>query len=142
MARIVITDEISIDESELAESFILSSGPGGQNVNKVASAVQLRFDVAGSPSLPDEVKQRLLKIAGKRATRDGVLILVARTSRHQERNRQDAQDRLIWLIRQAAQVPAPRRATRPTRRSVTRRLEGKSIRSRTKRARGPVRGDE
>lgn len=142
MPRIVITDEISIDESELAESFILSSGPGGQNVNKVASAVQLRFDVAGSPSLSDEVKQRLLKIAGKRATRDGVLILVARASRHQERNRQDARDRLIWLIRQAAQVPAPRRATRPTLQSVKRRLEGKSIRSRTKRARGPVRGDE
>jgi ribosome-associated protein len=142
MPRIVITDEISIDESELAESFILSSGPGGQNVNKVASAVQLRFDVAGSPSLPDEVKQRLLKIAGRRATRDGVLILVARASRHQERNRQDARDRLVWLIRQAAQVPARRRATRPTRQSVKRRLEGKSIRSRTKRARGPVWGDE
>lgn len=142
MPRIVITDEISIDESELAESFILSSGPGGQNVNKVASAVQLRFDVAGSPSLSDEVMQRLLKIAGKRATRDGVLILVARASRHQERNRQDARDRLIWLIRQAAQVPSPRRATRPTLQSVKRRLERKSIRSRTKRARGPVRGDE
>jgi ribosome-associated protein len=142
MPRIAITDDISIDESEIAESFILSSGPGGQNVNKVASAVQLRFDAAGSPSLPDEVKQRLLKIAGKRATRDGILILVARASRHQERNRQDARERLIWLIRQAAQVPAPRRATRPTRQSVKRRLEEKSFRSRTKRARGPVREEE
>ncbi len=138
----MITDEISIDESELAESFILSSGPGGQNVNKVASAVQLRFDAGGSPSLPDRVKQRLLQLAGKRATRDGVLILVARSSRRQERNREDARERLIGLIRQAAEVPTPRRATRPTRRSVERRLEGKTIRARTKRARRPVRGDE
>ena len=142
MPRIVITDEISIDESELAESFILSSGPGGQNVNKVASAVQLRFDAAGSPSLPDHVKQRLLMLAGKRATREGVLILVARSSRRQERNREDARERLIGLIRQAAEVPAPRRATRPTRGSVERRLEKKTIRSRTKRARGRVRQDD
>lgn len=142
MPRIAITDDISIDESEIGENFILSSGPGGQNVNKVASAVQLRFDVAGSPSLPDDVKQRLLRIAGKRASGDGVLILVARASRRQERNRQDARERLVWLIRQAAEVPVPRRATRPTRGSVERRLEGKSIRSRTKRSRGPVRGEE
>ncbi|MDE2473999.1 MAG: aminoacyl-tRNA hydrolase [Alphaproteobacteria bacterium] len=142
MPRIVITDDISIDESEIAESFILSSGPGGQNVNKVASAVQLRFDAAGSPSLPDEVKQRLLTLAGKRASRDGVLMLVARSSRRQERNRQDARVRLINLIRQAAEAPTPRRATRPTRRSVERRLEEKSFHSRTKRARGPVREEE
>jgi len=142
MPRVVITDDISIDESELAESFILSSGPGGQNVNKVASAVQLRFDAAGSPSLPDHVKQRLLQLAGKRASRDGVLMLVARNSRRQERNRQDARERLIGLIRQAAEIPAPRHATRPTRGSVERRLQGKSIRSRKKRARGPVRHDE
>lgn len=142
MPRIAITDEISIDEGELAESFILSSGPGGQNVNKVASAVQLRFDAAGSPSLSDEVKQRLLRLAGKRATRDGVLVLVARSSRRQERNREDARERLVSLIRQAAQVPAARHATRPTRGSVERRLQKKTIRSRTKRARGPVRGEE
>jgi ribosome-associated protein len=142
MPRIVITDEISIDESEIAESFILSSGPGGQNVNKVASAVQLRFDAAGSPSLPDEVRQRLLRLAGKRATREGVLILVARSSRRQERNREDARARLVALIRQAAEVRAPRRKTRPSRASVERRLEGKSIRARTKRARRPIRGDE
>ncbi|HEX5278643.1 MAG TPA: alternative ribosome rescue aminoacyl-tRNA hydrolase ArfB [Micropepsaceae bacterium] len=138
MSRIAITGDISIDESELAESFILSSGPGGQNVNKVASAVQLRFDAAGSPSLPDEVKQRLLKLAGKRATREGVVILVARSSRRQERNREDARERLIALIRQATEVPAARRATRPTRGSVERRIEKKVIRSRTKRARGRV----
>jgi ribosome-associated protein len=142
MPRIVITDEISIDENELAESFILSSGPGGQNVNKVASAVQLRFDAAGSPSLPDHVKQRLLRLAGKRASRDGVLMLVARSSRRQERNREDARERLIALIRQAAEVPAPRRATRVPRRSVERRLEKKTIRSRIKRGRGPVRRDD
>ena len=139
MPRIVITDDISIDEGEIAESFILSSGPGGQNVNKVASAVQLRFDAAGSPSLPDELKQRLLKLAGKRASRDGVLILVARGSRRQERNREDARERLVGLIRQAAEVPAARHATRPTRGSVERRLGKKALRSRIKRARGPVR---
>src|SRR5579872_3678858 len=142
MPRIMITDEISIDESELAESFILSSGPGGQNVNKVASAVQLRFDAAGSPSLPDDVKQRLLRLAGKRVSRDGVLMLVARSSRRQERNREDARERLIGLIRQAAEVPAERRATRPTRGSVERRLEKKTIRSRTKRGRARVRAEE
>jgi ribosome-associated protein len=138
----MITDDIAIDDNEIGESFILSSGPGGQNVNKVASAVQLRFDAAGSPSLPHEVKQRLLKLAGKRASRDGVLILVARGSRRQERNREDARERLIGLIRQAAEVPAPRQATRPTRRSVERRLEEKSFRGRTKRARGPIREEE
>ena len=142
MSRIAITADISIDESELAESFILSSGPGGQNVNKVASAVQLRFDAAGSPSLPDEVKQRLLKLAGKRATREGVVILVARSSRRQERNREEARERLIALIRQATEVPMPRRATRPTRGSVERRIEKKIIRSRTKRTRGRVRVDD
>src|SRR5579864_3856218 len=125
MPRIMITDEISIDESELAESFILSSGPGGQNVNKVASAVQLRFDIAGSPSLPGEVKQRLLRLAGKRASKDGVLILTARGERSQERNREDARSRLIALIRRAAEAPKPRRATRPTRASIERRLQAK-----------------
>lgn len=142
MSRIPITEDIAIDDSEIGETFILSSGPGGQNVNKVASAVQLRFDAAGSPSLPDEVKQRLLKLAGKRASRDGVLILVARGSRRQERNREDARERLIALIREAAEVPASRHATRPTRRSVEQRLQEKSFRARTKRARGPVREEE
>jgi ribosome-associated protein len=138
MSVIPVTESISLDECELEERFILSSGPGGQNVNKVASAVQLRFDVAGSPSLPDEVKQRLLRLAGKRASKDGVLVLTARGKRSQERNREDALARLIALIRSAAEIPKPRRATRPTRASVRRRLEAKSLRSRTKRARGRV----
>ena len=138
MSVIPVTESISLDECELEERFILSSGPGGQNVNKVASAVQLRFDVAGSPSLPDEVKQRLLRLAGKRASKNGVLVLTARGERSQERNREDALARLIALIRRAAETPKPRRATRPTRASVRRRLEAKSLRSRTKRARGRV----
>jgi ribosome-associated protein len=138
MSVIPVTESISLDERELEERFILSSGSGGQNVNKVASAVQLRFDVAGSPSLPDEVKQRLLRLAGKRASKDGVLVLTARGERSQERNREDALARLIALIRSAAETPKPRRATRPTRASVRRRLEAKSLRSRTKRARGRV----
>jgi ribosome-associated protein len=138
MSVIPVTESISLDECELEERFILSSGPGGQNVNKVASAVQLRFDVAGSPSLPDEVKRRLLRLAGKRASKDGVLVLTARGERSQERNREDALARLIALIRRAAEIPKPRRATRPTRASVRRRLEAKSLRSRTKRGRGRV----
>jgi ribosome-associated protein len=138
MPRVQVTDSLWLDESELEESFILSSGPGGQNVNKVASAVQLRFDVTNSRSLADEVKQRLLRLAGKRASKEGVVTLVARGERSQERNRQDARARLIALIRRATEVPKPRRATRPTRSAVERRLESKMIRSRTKRARGRV----
>ncbi len=138
MSRIPVTGTIFLDERELVESFILSSGPGGQNVNKVASAVQLRFDVAGSPSLTDEVKQRLLRLAGKRASKDGEVIILARGERSQERNREEARGRLIALIRRAAEVPKPRRATRPTRASVERRLQEKVIRSRTKRGRGRV----
>jgi len=138
MPLIPVTDSISLDERELEERFILSSGPGGQNVNKVASAVQLRFDVARSPSLPDEVKQRLLRLAGKRASKEGVLILTARGERSQERNREDARARLIALIRRAVEAPKPRRATRPTRASVERRLRAKKVRTRTKRTRGRV----
>jgi ribosome-associated protein len=138
MPLITVTDSISLDERELDERFILSSGPGGQNVNKVASAVQLRFDVAGSPSLPEEVKQRLLRLAGKRASKDGVVILTARGERSQERNREDARARLIALIRRAAEIPKPRRATRPSRASVERRLQAKSLRKRTKRTRSKV----
>jgi ribosome-associated protein len=138
MPLIPVTDSISLDERELEERFILSSGPGGQNVNKVSSAVQLRFDVAGSPSLPDEVKQRLLRLAGKRVNKDGVLSLTARGERSQERNREDARARLIALIRRAAEMPKRRRATRPTRASVERRLQAKSIRKRTKTTRSKV----
>jgi ribosome-associated protein len=131
-----ITDHIAIDESELDESFIRSSGPGGQNVNKLSTAVQLRFDVRRSPSLPDEVRTRLERLAGKRLTRDGVLIITAQNHRTQERNRADALDRLIALVGQAAVRPVPRRATNPTKESRRRRLESKKRRSGIKALRG------
>ncbi len=118
-----ITDHIAIDESELDESFIRSSGPGGQNVNKLSTAVQLRFDARRSPSLPDEVRARLERLAGRRLTRDGVVIITAQSHRTQERNRADALARLVELIRQAAVRPVPRRPTRPTKASRRRRLE-------------------
>src|SRR4051812_49851874 len=100
-----ITDDIAIDEREIDESFVRSSGPGGQNVNKLATAVQLRFDVRGSPSLPDDVSARLQRLAGRRLTREGVLVITAQRHRTQERNRQDALDRLVELIRAAAVAP-------------------------------------
>src|SRR6266576_7241892 len=103
-----ITNSIAIDEGELEERFIRASGPGGQNVNKLASAVQLRFDVRGSPSLSDGVRARLERLAGQRLTREGVLVITAQRHRTQERNRQDALDRLIELIREAAVAPKPR----------------------------------
>ena len=106
-----VTKTIAIDEDELKERFIRASGPGGQNVNKLASAVQLRFDVRGSPNLPDEVRARLERLAGSRLTREGVLIINAQRHRTQERNRQDARERLLELIRRAAGRPIPRRAT-------------------------------
>src|SRR5689334_10230454 len=124
-----ITDRISIDEAELAESFIRASGPGGQNVNKLASAVQLRFDVRHSPSLPDDVRTRLERLAGRRLTREGVLVITAQRHRTQERNREDARERLIELVREAATPPVPRRPTRPTRASRERRIESKKRRS-------------
>jgi len=124
-----ITDRISIDETELAETFIRASGPGGQNVNKLSSAVQLRFDVRHSPSLPDGVRARLERLAGKRLTREGVLVITAQRHRTQERNRADARERLIELIREAATPPVPRRPTRPTRASKERRIETKKRRS-------------
>ena len=123
-----ITDDISLDEREIEESFVRSSGPGGQNVNKLSTAVQLRFDVRGSPSLPDDVKARLERLAGARLTRDGVLVIIAQRHRTQARNRQDALDRLIELIRRAAVAPTPRRQTRPTRASRERRIESKKRR--------------
>jgi ribosome-associated protein len=124
-----ITPSISIGEDELEEHFIRASGPGGQNVNKLASAVQLRFDVRRSPSLPDDVRTRLERLAGKRLTRDGVIVINAQRHRTQERNREDARERLVDLIRRAAVAPVPRRATKPTAASRERRLESKKRRS-------------
>jgi ribosome-associated protein len=130
-----INASIGIDEREIEESFVRASGPGGQNVNKLSTAVQLRFDVRNSPSLPPDVGQRLERLAGSRLTRDGVLIIIAQRHRTQARNRQDALDRLIDLIRDAAVAPRLRRATRPTRASRERRVETKKLRSGIKRLR-------
>jgi ribosome-associated protein len=133
-----ITDEISLDETELEEAFVRASGPGGQNVNKVSSAVQLRFDARRSPSLPNDVAVRLMRIAGKRLTKDGVLVIIAQQHRTQERNRLDARDRLFAMIREAAVRPVARRATKPTKASKKRRIEGKKLRSTVKSMRGKV----
>ena len=131
-----ITEHIAIDESELSEAFVRASGPGGQNVNKLATAVQLRFDVRNSPALPADVRARLAALAGRRLTQDGVLVIIAQRHRTQERNREDARARLIELIRQAAVAPQRRRPTRPTAASHERRIERKKRRSGVKRLRG------
>jgi ribosome-associated protein len=125
----------------LSETFVLASGPGGQNVNKVSSAVQLRFDLVHSPSLPHEIRVRLLALAGRRVTKDGVLVILARSHRTQERNRADARARLFDLITRAATPPKARRPTKPTRASRERRLESKAKRAGIKRARGRVHDD-
>lgn len=127
-----VTDHISLDDEEIVESFVRSSGPGGQNVNKLSTAVQLRFDVKNSPNLPDDVRQRLMRLAGRRLTKDGVLVLIAQSHRTQERNRADALARLIALIEEASIAPTPRRATKPTYASRQRRLDSKTRRSTTK----------
>jgi len=124
-----ITDTIAIDPREIEESFIRASGPGGQNVNKLATAVQLRFDVRRSPSLADAVRARVERLAGSRLTKDGVLVITAQRHRTQERNRDDAFARLVDLIRRASIPPKPRRPTRPTAAARARRLEGKKRRS-------------
>jgi ribosome-associated protein len=131
-----VTDKISIDDNELEESFVRSSGPGGQNVNKVSSAVQLRFDVRRSPALPNDVAIRLMKLAGSRLTKDGVIVIVAQEHRDQSRNRVEARERLFDLIRQAAVKPTVRRATKVPKAQKKKRVEGKKHRSQVKSMRG------
>lgn len=131
-----VTDTISVGDGELDESFVRSSGPGGQNVNKVSSAVQLRFDVRRSPSLPNDVALRLMKLAGSRLTKDGVIVIIAQSHRDQIRNRADARERLFDLIRQAAVRPVPRRATKVPKAQKRKRVEGKKHRGQVKNLRG------
>ncbi|MBK7703113.1 MAG: aminoacyl-tRNA hydrolase [bacterium] len=132
---IEVTPDIRIAEDELSFSFVRASGPGGQNVNKVSTAVQLRFDAANSPNLPEAVRARALRLAGRRATTEGVIVLDARRHRTQERNRQDAIERLVALLQRAAELPKPRTSTKPTRASRIKRLDDKRRRAAVKRAR-------
>ncbi len=140
--RLQISPTLSIDERELREDFIRASGPGGQNVNKVSTAVQLRFDVRNSPSLPEDIRDRLVRLAGSRMTESGELIIEARRFRTREQNRLDARERLADLIRKASFRPKPRRKTKPSRASERRRLDIKNRRSRLKKTRRPVRNSE
>ena len=139
---ILVTDRIAIDENEIQESFVRASGPGGQNVNKVASAVQLRFDARHSPNLPPYLVERLPAIAGHLLTKDGVLIINAQRFRTQDRNRADGLERLLDVLRRAADRPLPRRPTRPTLASKVRRLTAKTRRSTVKQLRGTAPSDE
>ena len=135
---ITITSVISLDENEIRYAFFHSSGPGGQNVNKVATAVELRFDAAHSPSLPEPVRERLMKLAGKRMNKEGELVITSSRQRTQEANKEDALNKLMMLLREAAQPPRIRRATTPSRSSVERRLQHKRRRAQKKHERGNV----
>lgn len=137
-----ITDQVSLDPEELEETFQRASGPGGQNVNKVSTAVQLRFDIRHSPSLPETLRQRAERLAGRRLTKEGVVVINAARFRSQERNREDALARLVSLLQKAAEQPRPRKATRPTRASRERRLKTKTERGSIKKLRRRPPGDE